>query len=127
MSAKSDILSGLERLEREAFKKGWDAAIAHVLSAAQQSAQPSLKLEPSAKAAETSGQEPSVIDLTLRAIQSGDGLPGHQVAKMVQLAFPTDRHKAVERTVRTALARLKSRGKIENRNGMWIARKDEAA
>lgn len=127
MSAKADILRDLERLEREAYKKGWDAAIAHVLSAAQQSAQPSVKLEVPVASMDTAGQEPSVIDLTLNAIRSGNGLAGHQIAKMVQSAFPADRHKAVERTVRTALARLKNRGKIENHEGKWFGKKEEAA
>mgnify|MGYP003651102561 FL=1 len=135
MSARNDILRNLERLEQEAYKKGWDAAIAHVLSAAQKSVQPSLDLIPPAASvlpappavpSRVAGQEPSVIELTLSAIKAGNGLPGHVVAKLVQSAFPTSRHKAIERTVRTALARLKERGNIEIRDKKWFPKEGAA-
>lgn len=120
-SALEKLAPVVAEIERDAFQRGWQAAFQHI---ARQAAQPPIPQQGALSLldipdAPTQDETQSVIVLVEDWIKHHPGQPGHEIVKMMQRQFSSRDGRAVERTVRTALARLKARGKIENRNGSW--------
>lgn len=98
------------------FNAGWDAAVRRIASAGTQKpdnlSPPSLvDLDASAK------DDPPAREVVLRLIQENPGLRGMElVAAAARAGSPLN-----ERTIRTALHRLRAAERIRNDDGKWYA------
>src|SRR5690349_17028634 len=99
-------------LEDAAFKKGWEAAFSYIMSAAKTPVQQSLPL-PS-----THGER-SIIEVVHELVKTSPGLRGYAIVDAMVAGNPRKDRKSLDRTTRTALMRLKNRGAIDSRNGLW--------
>jgi hypothetical protein len=127
------LISELERLEREAYQKGWSDAVANILAAAKQppmgkpiTSGGNVRLrysdEEEQEAAEAAARPPngvSTIQVIRDIINAEPGLKGAEVFRKALPLIPGATMKTMDRTGRTALARLKSRGQIHQRDKKW--------
>jgi hypothetical protein len=115
----------IEDIEQRAYQRGWDDAVAHILKAAKS---PSLRsVLPSAAIVPPHHSNQPMIDMVREIIRSHPGARGSEIVTEVQKVRPDQPRKSLDRTVRTALMRLKKRGAIESRGGVWYASEKEAA
>ncbi len=115
----------LEKVRREAFEQGWQAAMRHIGTAT--SAPPSTFVSESpatmwaqkifVAANSTSSSEMSTKDHVLRIVRSVPGLRGVDIVATAQKLDPFIN----ERTVRTALHRLKEGKVIVPEMGRWFS------
>ncbi len=134
-STKDEIARILEAAEEAAYKRGWDDACEAMKEAAD-SVQASRLVPPDASHTSVSstythtiahalvmtphhgrtGRPASAAIVVVEdCINASPGKKGVEVVKAVQLVDPT----IPERTVRTALRRLKLNKKIWQRSGLW--------
>ena len=133
MADKDDILEVIRRLEKEAYRRGWNDAVAKILAAASQGmplAEPTVAAAPS-PVGNTKGNghakpEFSVIELIHSVIKERPGLRGAEVFREAVNRKPGTDFKTMDRSGRTALSRLKKRGRIMQRSKKWYPRKEVA-
>jgi len=132
-----DITRAIAELERAAYRKGWDDAVAQIVSAVSQRSSTAAQVATSTRASLSASSTkivgtggvsngPTTIDIMLDIIQEQPGLRGAEVIKATAARKPGSTLKAVDRTGRTALARLRKRGRIEQRDGRWYPRTSTA-
>lgn len=134
MAKPYDILEEIKRLEREAFQRGWNEAVAKIMEAARQaakqnSAPTASEAQPVERRAAGLGSMPTsyevpVIDVILGVITDRPGLRGAEVFREAVKRVPGSDFKRMDRTGRTALARLKDRGRIFQRGKKWYPKKE---
>jgi hypothetical protein len=119
---KDQIAALVQAAEEAAYKRGWDDAAAAILEAATEArAQRANGSEADAipfpaDEPRRTGRPPSVtIQVVEDCINAAPGKKGVEVVKAAQMVDPM----IPERTVRTALRRLKMSKKIWQRNGLW--------
>jgi hypothetical protein len=126
-STKDEIARILEAAEEAAYKRGWDDACDAMKEAAD-SVKAAYFAPPMAEDmavpttvvmmphhGRTGRPASAAIVVVEDCINSSPGKKGVEVVKAVQLVDPA----IPERTVRTALRRLKMHKKIWQRNGLW--------
>lgn len=111
MSGHASLKEAVSQIEAEAYRRGWEEAMAAVQRAAAKS-QHDLFSNPINKNSE---RDQSTIQLVKQIIIKEPGLTGIQI---VERSVEKD-ETAHERTVRTALRRLRIRGIIEIKNSRW--------
>lgn len=132
MAEFDDILVAVAAREERAFQRGWKAAVDHILAAAKSAAKPpsiaplteALANPPSPSGSEPRRYDPPIIDVVYDIIAKVPGLRGAQIVSSVVVKVPGSDRKAMDRTCRTALARLNKRGRIEKRNRSWFLKKE---
>ncbi len=111
----------IAQVEREAYQRGHDDAVKKIMAAAQP-ASPSppttAKQKPNVWALSFS-RDKSVVKTVQDIIATYPGQRGTTLVDMVAKLSPGRDRKSVDRTVRTALMRLKKRQLIEPRDGKW--------
>jgi hypothetical protein len=68
-----------------------------------------------------------MIDMVQDIIRARPGARGVEIVSAMQDERPDQSRKSLDRTVRTALMRLKKRQAIETRDGGWYIKEREAA
>lgn len=112
MSAHASLKHAINQLEAEAYKRGWEEAMAAIQKAAV-NVQKDLFANP---VRDDSLQDRSTIELVREIIETSPGLTGVQIVEKATMKDPA----AHERTVRTALRRLRMREIIRNENNRWF-------
>ena len=129
----------IAQIERSSYQKGWDDAVTHILEAARKPGiapiqhdlgfLPQQEDAPVAKVLQlnmTGGVGKSTVGLVFELIKASPGLRGTAIVDAIFHGAPTGRdRKSVDRTVRTALLRLKSRGDIEARKNLWYVKEKQ--
>jgi len=126
-----EIARIIAQAERAAYQKGWNEALAHVVKVAGSPMPPeqqqSLPLQAAnGTYADTFGK-PTMVDMVAAAITANPGMKGSEIVSTVQLKLPGKPRKAIDRTARTALMRLKKRKRIVAIDGKWFPNLKEAA
>lgn len=111
-NAHAALKQALGEIEAQAYRRGWEEAMA-ILKQVSQQHQEDLFSNPLRK---DSHQDQSVIQLVQEIIKETPGLTGIQIVERAVLLDSS----AHERTVRTALRRLRIRGLIKNENSRWF-------
>ena len=134
MSDTNGIIEEIGRLEKEAYQRGWNDAADNILAAARQGKSavirlgPDMPLAPISSKDETGGERvgPStpVIDVICDVINDRPGLRGADIFREAVNRVPGSEFKKMDRTGRTALARLKNRGRIYQRSKKWYPKKE---
>lgn len=131
MADTDTILKEIHRLEKEAYQRGWNDAAAKIVAVASQGV-PVAK-QPSPKGADAQDLAPKkgrserrehaipIIDVILGVIQDRPGLRGAEIFREAVNRVSGSNFKTMDRSGRTALARLKTRGKIRIRQKRWYA------
>lgn len=120
MADAESILKEVKRLEKEAYQRGWDDAVARILAAASKDIPVSLL--PTMDSARPKPDIP-MIELIHDIIKKHPGLRGASIFRRVVARIPGSDFKTVDRTGRTSLSRLKKRGRIGQINKKWYPRK----
>lgn len=111
----------IAEIERKAYQRGWAAAVKHILNAAQSKVTPvfamAVQKPPLANKQKDDGA--TIIELVEETIKVRPGLAGHEIVARVVESMPGKDPKSLDRSARTALARLKSRHKIMQRGKNW--------
>jgi len=107
----------LDEYAREQYQRGWNDAIAHVMKAVQPVGQQALPL--TMKRQIETEDEHNVITLVEHNVRQIPGQRGRDIVHTIATAFPGRDIKTMDRTVRTALARLLKRGKVMSQDGRW--------
>ena len=122
MGALDELKRIVAETESRAYQRGWDDAVAHILAAARETKTPrqiSMPLgDTHTEDGPPQGERP-MIDEVYNWIRLAPGTRGAAIVNAVFHDHPQKDRKSLDRTVRTALMRLKKRGAIENRNGAW--------
>lgn len=127
--ARKYVFGALRELERSLYNKGyddgfsagWDAAYRRFMTMLETPPQPEPQAtppqapEPPTIVAEPQEPEQPAQDVVLSIIQGTPGLRGNAIVDMTS----TYGTPLKERTVRTALHRLKLAGRIMNQDGRW--------
>ena len=120
----------IAEIEREAYKKGWDAALRHVVDIASNPAQPAQRSLPlvseplvnnalnGATIAQSSATL-TMVDVVGQVVRHSPGLRGTDIVSAIHGVNRDKDRKAMDRTVRTALLRLRKKGAIVSRDGGW--------
>jgi len=121
----AEVLAIVRRLEREAYQKGWRDAVAAIQEAAGQVTavvreRPRLKRPAMVLGKGRASYKMPVIDIIFQVISEHPGLRGSDIFREAVERVPGSDFKTMDRTGRTALMRLRKRGKIEQRNGKWF-------
>ena len=130
MADTDSILKEIQRLENEAYQRGWNDAVEKILAAASSGGMPAN--EPPAAAAPPSvsksngspNPEMPVIELIYGIIKERPGLRGADVFREAVTRMPGSNFKTMDRSGRTALSRLKERGRIIQRSKKWYPKKE---
>jgi hypothetical protein len=127
------IMRIIEKREKEAYQKGWNDAVANIVAAASQG-MPAGTLHPAQAARrprtrliENHSEHRAgtkAIDVILQIISERPGLRGIEVFKEAVARMPGSDLKTMDRTGRTALKRLRERGKITQRAKRWLPVKE---
>lgn len=128
MTWQKQIHDIITRVEREAYQRGYDAAIERIVAAASPARH---AIHQDTKPAAAAKLDEATLDL-LATVHGGsviaevkgyiEKFPGQRGADLVELvakAHPDRGRRTIDRTVRTALHRLKTREKVEVRDGQW--------
>lgn len=111
MNPRSELDRIIAEIEQRSYRRGWDDAIRHIVNAAKVT----LPDGEAPRAASRRRREGSGQQVLVDIIRERPGLGGVElVAASEQRGTPIK-----ERTLRTALIRLKRGGEIINRNGKW--------
>ena len=114
--------------EEEIYQRGWKDAVAHIVATASQGgpiiSKPTLRQTPRR---EPLTPERPIILVVEDIIREEPGLRGADIFRRVVQRVPGADFKTMDRTGRTALARLQKRGKIRNRNKRWYPINDQPA
>ena len=111
----------IAQVEREAYQRGHDDAVKKIMAAAQPEAPSPVaatKQKPSVYTLHFN-RDKSVVKTVQDIIATYPGQRGTTLVDMVAKLSPGRDRKSVDRTVRTALMRLKKRQIIEPRDGKW--------
>ncbi len=113
----------IAQVERDAYQKGWNAALEHVVNVARkpipQEQQQPLPFQVINGKADIN--EPmTMIQMVTETIADHPGLRGVDIVAAVHKRMPGKERKSIDRTARTAIMRLKKRGKIEAIGGKWF-------
>jgi hypothetical protein len=112
---KDQIASLIHDAEEAAYRRGWDDAVAAILKAAAPPAS-GFQTEVSAESRRATGRPASnAVKLVEASVNAMPGKKGVEVVKDVQMVDAS----IPERTVRTALRRLKIHKRIWQRDGRW--------
>ncbi len=116
----NDIIALIEAREKVAYQKGWDDAFARMMAAANVATVPvsdagvrDHRRIPPRK------PERSIVQVILDIIKDQPGKRGADIFREAVNRVEGSDFKTMDRTGRTALARLKKRGKIRIRNKRW--------
>jgi hypothetical protein len=116
---KDQIARLVQDAEEAAYKRGWEDALAAMRRATDAVAQhiipAAFQAHVSAEPRRTGRPASAAIGVVEDCINQSPGKKGVDVVKAAQLIDPS----IPERTVRTALRRLKIQKKIWQRNGLW--------
>jgi hypothetical protein len=113
---KEEIARLIQTAEEAAYQRGWDDALAAVLKAAAKPSVSGFQTEESAEPRKTGGRPATnAVRLVETSVSGVPGKRGVDVVKDVQAIDPS----IPERTVRTALRRLKLHKRIWQRDGRW--------
>jgi hypothetical protein len=123
MDQFAHLKSLVDDIQRQAYQRGWEDAVASILEAARSKAGVAALPSPVLGAPHQPSQP--MIDIVREIIRSHPGARGSQIVSEVQKVRPEQTRKSLDRTVRTALMRLKKRGAIESRSGVWYANDKE--
>ncbi len=110
------LLAEVERMKREAYDRGWRDAIGAVRKTMRKEI--NALSRPSAGAASTTvvkREHRGVPSMVVNIIKERPGLRGVEIVEAAQEHGDTN-----QRTIRTALRRLRKKGKIEQRDGHWF-------
>jgi hypothetical protein len=125
---KDQIAALVQAAEEASYRRGWEDACAAIRTAADAvravDMAPGTEVEVTVESAapRRTGRPPSVtIQVVEDCINAAPGRKGVEVVKAAQMIDPM----IPERTVRTALRRLKMSKKIWQRNGLWYPKQRE--
>jgi hypothetical protein len=118
MDAIAKIKAILDDAERVAYQRGWDDAVAHIVTAAKQVPSTGVQARLPFHEAKTPQGKP-LIDVVKEMIKVSPGLRGTAIVDAILKDNPSRTRKSIDRTTRTALMRLKKRDAIESREGRW--------
>lgn len=114
----------IDEIKREEYERGWNDAVKSLVAAARKGI-PAPDHRPNAVPTPPMQDDgTSVIDMVQSVIQDRPGLRGAQIVRFVVAKVPGSDRKAMDRTCRTALSRLKKRGRIEQRKKRWYLKKE---
>ena len=115
----------IDEIKRDEYQRGWNDAIRSILAAARKEMAPPGHRPDAVPMPSTQEDGASVIDMVQSVIQDKPGLRGAQIVRSVVAKVPGADRKAMDRTCRTALSRLKKRGKILQRGKRWYPPEEE--
>lgn len=129
MTDTDSILKEIRRLEKEAYQRGWNDAVAKILAAASQgmpiNEHTASAVPPSAgKGNGPLKSEIPIIEMIHGIIKERPGLRGADVFREAVTRIPGSDFKTMDRSGRTALKRLKDRGRIMQRSKKWYPKKE---
>jgi hypothetical protein len=112
----------IAQVERAAYQKGWNDALARVVNVARNPMPPeqqqSLPLQTAN--ADDADTPITMIQMVKETIADRPGLRGADIVSAVHQRMPDKERKSIDRTARTAIMRLKKRGQIEPIGGKWF-------
>jgi len=114
----SRILAEIRRLEQEAYDRGYNDALTAILSAAGRvaEAKPAATSPTPPSPPRKRGRRPKAPGIVLGVLETKPGMTGVEVVAAVEATGNT----ISERTVRTALRRLKGEKRIIQRRKRWF-------
>ena len=119
-----EIMRAIEEREKAAYQKGWDDAITKIVAVASTTVSaPQMHVTTHEPQVEVH-HGPSVIETVFQIIKETPGLRGADVIRQLVVRNGIDR-KAADRTGRTSLSRLRSRGRIVQREQLWYPKGHE--
>jgi hypothetical protein len=120
-----DIARIIAQIERAAYQKGWNDALAHVVNVARNPMPPDQQQSLPLHVANgkhddgSSNGQPTMVETVNNIIVQQPGLRGADIVSALHKKMPDKQRKSIDRTARTAIMRLKKRHKIESISGKW--------
>lgn len=111
----------IAEIEAAAYERGWSDCAQSIMNAARHPPKPvqtAMSFAPARGLSEIEEDEP-VIEIVHRYVQENPGKRGNAIVDYVAGHRPDRDRKLVDRTVRTALMRLKNREKILAVDNGW--------
>lgn len=129
MDTIQQIAAILSEAEKVAYKRGWDDAVAQIVKAVQTPSatgmtQSTLPFVQSNRQSASDGL--TIIDMVKSYVGSHPGSRGVEIVEFVANQQPDKERSSVDRSVRTALMRLKKRTQVYSLKGRWYRDLQEA-
>jgi hypothetical protein len=126
MNWQSKLQPVISEIERDAYNRGWEDCLANVVRMAQNPntpQQPRLDLNDTPRklaSVGSGGGDRTIASIVEDFVKNHPGQRGNAIVSFVASEVPEKSRKVLDRTVRTALVRLKSKEKIRSMDGRWF-------
>ena len=121
----TQIVTQIEAREKAAYEKGWQDAVANIVAAARQGVPATTKPIEKTRTEPLRPERP-IVTVIEDIIKEHPGWRGADIFREAVNRVEGSEFKTMDRTGRTALMRLKKRGKIMKREQRWYPVKDIA-